>query len=114
MSYFDILSYMKAEDVLNLYNPLHEASEERACDSFRSIMLDNPHETKLATWRKSYELSQRKLSLESGVSLRMISQYEQREKNINKAAVSTLLSLSSLFSCNIEDLMEPIPLTDEY
>ena len=114
MSYQDIMSYMKAKDVLRLYHPLHEASEERACDSFRNIMLANPHETKLATLRKSYDLSQRDLSIRSGVSLRMISQYEQREKNINRAAVSSLLSLSTIFSCRIEDLMEPIPLTDEY
>lgn len=36
----------------------------------------------------------------------MIQQYEQNQKNINNANVSTLKSLAQCLNCNIEDLME--------
>jgi DNA-binding Xre family transcriptional regulator len=32
--------------------------------------------------------------------------YEQRNKNINKASADTLLSLSRVLGCTIEDLIE--------
>jgi DNA-binding Xre family transcriptional regulator len=32
--------------------------------------------------------------------------YEQRNKNINKASADTLLSLSKVLGCTIEDLIE--------
>ena len=42
----------------------------------------------------------------SGIPLRTIQQYEQRQKNINKAQIEYLLSLSKTLCCNIEALLE--------
>ena len=36
----------------------------------------------------------------------MIQQYEQRQKDINKASVSSLKAISDVLYCDIEDLME--------
>ena len=44
----------------------------------------------------------------SGVSFRTIQQYEQRQKDINKAQAETLLRLSRSLFCNMEDLLEKI------
>ena len=42
----------------------------------------------------------------SGVSLRSIQMYEQRNKNINKASVETIYRLAKALGCEIEDLIE--------
>ena len=59
----------------------------------------------LAFYRRMRAYSQRLLSEKSGVSLRAIQQYEQRQKSINKAAES-VLALSESLGCTPEDLME--------
>ena len=38
----------------------------------------------------------------------MIQQYEQRQKDINKAQADTLLRLSRVLNCGVEDLVEKI------
>ena len=51
--------------------------------------------------------TQKELSEASGVKLRMIQLYEQRENDINKARAGTLYDLSKALGCDMEDLMEP-------
>ena len=51
-------------------------------------------------------MSQSALSKLSSVSLRMIQQYEQKKKDINKASANSLYSLAMVLNCDIEDLME--------
>ena len=51
------------------------------------------------------EYSQKMLSQRSGVSLRMIQQYEQGAKDIRKASASGLLALAGTLHCDMEDLI---------
>lgn len=44
----------------------------------------------------------------SGVPIRTIQQYEQRQKNINKAQVEYLLKLSTTLCCDVESLIEKV------
>jgi transcriptional regulator with XRE-family HTH domain len=60
---------------------------------------------KLAEIRNERGLSQRQLSEESGVSVRMIQHYEQRVKDINKASAETIYRLSKALNCKMEDLI---------
>ena len=46
------------------------------------------------------------LARRSGVSLRSIQMYEQRNKDINKASAETLYRLARVFGCRMEDLLE--------
>ena len=85
---------------------MHEASEEKFVDVANSILKRKNIATKLQTVRKAVGLSQKELSEKSGVTLRMIQQYEQRQKNINKAQVQYLIALSKALCCEISDLVE--------
>ena len=85
---------------------MHEASEEKFVDVANSILKRKNIATKLQTVRKAVGLSQKELSEKSGVTLRMIQQYEQRQKNINKAQVQYLIALSKVLCCEISDLVE--------
>ena len=68
--------------------------------------------TRLRIRRENCGLSQSELAAESGVSLRQIQLFEQRQRDINKTAAETLLQLSKALYCNMEDLMEHSPMTD--
>ena len=56
--------------------------------------------------RKQYNLTQVELSEKSGITLRMIQQYEQRAKDINKATASNLFALARTLGCKAEELLE--------
>lgn len=108
ISFKDILKAIPMSELDRMYSALHEASEEKAVDVFDSIMKRKNTVTKLQTIRKNGGLSQKQLADKSGVSLRSIQQYEQRAKDINKAAVDSLLSLAKALGCRVEDLIESV------
>ena len=56
--------------------------------------------------RKARGFTQQQLSDASGVSLRMIQLYEQRQNDISKAQVSVVLRLAWVLGCEVEDLIE--------
>ena len=64
--------------------------------------------TNLKLLRTRSGLSQSQLASVSGVPLRTIQQYEQRQKNINKAQAEYVFMLSRSLSCNPEDLLEKV------
>ena len=51
-------------------------------------------------------MTQEELSKLSGVSLRMIQLYEQRQNDINKASGQTINALARALCCNFYDIME--------
>lgn len=63
-------------------------------------------ETNLKRLRTSASMSQSELAQSSGVSLRQIQLFEQRERDINKTQAQTLLKLAKALSCKIEQLLE--------
>lgn len=62
--------------------------------------------TNLKTIRQSCGLSQTQLAEAAGLSLRTLQEYEQGRKNINGAAVTTVMRLAEALSCQIADLIE--------
>ena len=62
-------------------------------------------QTPLKRMRKRNGLSQSELAKASGVPLRTIQQYEQRQKDINKARAEYLIMLSSALNCNPRQLL---------
>lgn len=104
----DILKAIPMTELDRMYSALHEASEEKAIEIFDSIMKRKNVATKLQTMRKHSGLSQKQLADKSGISLRSIQQYEQRAKDINKAAVDSLLALAKTLGCRVEDLIESV------
>ncbi len=102
----NISKYLSMEDVEKLYPTLHEAAEEKFVDTVNSIIRRQNPPTQLQALRKSIGYSQKMLSEKSGVSLRMIQQYEQRAKNINNATGANLVALANTLGCGVEELLE--------
>ena len=89
-----------------MYHPLHEADITKFVDITESRMRAFFPETNLRRIRSEYGCSQARLAALSGVGLRSIQMYEQRNKDINKASAETLFRISKALGCRMEDLIE--------
>ncbi|MCL2443211.1 MAG: helix-turn-helix domain-containing protein [Treponema sp.] len=105
-TFANIRSKLAFDDLLNLYPALHEADKQKAAEILRKRISPNCTPTKLQTARKAAGLSQADLALLSGVSLRSIQMYEQKNKDINKAQADTLHAFSKILHLSIEELLE--------
>ncbi len=104
--YSDIFKVISFEDLLKMYYTLHEADITKFVDIVDSRMKKYFFETNLKRIRTAFGFTQAGLAEHSGVSLRSIQMYEQRNKNINKASVDTVYSLAKVLGCTMEDLIE--------
>lgn len=105
-SYSDIFKVVSFEELQKMYDPLHEADITKFSDILDARMREFFADTSLKRIRTAYGCTQAELAKRSGVSLRSIQMYEQRNKDINKASAETLLRLSKVLGCTMEDLME--------
>ena len=106
LSFADITKHVPITQVCALYSPYHEMDIRQFCVQMDRLYKAAKQDTNLKRLRKASELSQRELAQQSGVSFRTIQQYEQRQKNINKAQAESLLMLSKALNCRAEDLLE--------
>lgn len=102
-TYKEILTVIPCDELIMLYNTLHEADIKKTIDLIDSRFN---HESKIKLMRIKRGLSQSQLARISDVKLRTIKSYEQRENDINKANVLNLRKLSQALNCNLEDLLD--------
>ena len=105
-SYGEIFQAMSFTDLRSMYNPLHEADVSKFAEIADDLVRKCFPDTNLRRFRLLYGCTQEKLSRLSGVSLRSIQMYEQRQKNINRASAESLYRLSRALGCAMEDLIE--------
>lgn len=106
MSFRDIMSYIDFDKLKGMYPVFHETAEEYFAEAVDEMISKAKKPVKLKILRKSAGLSQKQLAEKSGVSLRAVQQYEQRQKNINKAQASSMASLARALGCQMEELLE--------
>ena len=106
MRFSKIVRYVPIKDMVALYQPYHEMDIRQFVDKMNEMYKTAKPETNLKLLRKKAGLSQRELADLSGIPVRTIQQYEQRQKNINKAQAEYLVILAKALYCEAEDLME--------
>ena len=104
--YGEIFKAVSFDDLQNMYYTLHEADISKFVDIMEMRMQEFFPETNLKRIRTAYGCTQAKLAKRSGVNLRSIQMYEQRNKDINKASVESVYRMAKVLGCTIEDLME--------
>ncbi len=104
--YSEIFEAVSFEELQKMYYTLHEADVSKFVDIMDSRMREVFAETNLKRIRTMYGCTQAELAEISGVSLRSIQMYEQRNKDINKASVDTIYRLAKALGCTIENLIE--------
>ena len=102
----EIREHITMQEIAKLYPTLHEASEKKFVDTVNRIIRKKNPPTRLQAQRKISGYTQKDLAEKVGVNLRTLQQYEIRAKDINKAAGATLLALSKVLGCRVEDLLE--------
>ena len=87
---------------------LHEADESKFVEAANEIITRNKEnrKSKLSEIRKARGFTQQQLSEASGVTLRMIQLYEQKQNDISKAQVTVVISLAKALGCEVEDLID--------
>ncbi|MBO4261437.1 MAG: helix-turn-helix transcriptional regulator, partial [Clostridia bacterium] len=104
--YCDIFKALSFDDLQKMYYVLHEADITKFVDVADERVKEEFKDTNLKRIRTAYGCTQAELAKQSGVNLRSIQMYEQRNKDINKASVETLYSIAKVLGCTIEDLIE--------
>ncbi len=82
-SFGDIFKVLSFDDLQNMYYTLHEADITKFIDIADEKIREYFKDTNLKRIRTSYGCTQAELAKRSGVSLRSIQMYEQRNKDIN-------------------------------
>ena len=104
IKYAEIIGAMTMEEIVSLYNPYHEMDIKQFCDKMmEKLSLSN--EVKLKKYRTRAGLSQSELARATEVPLRTLQQYEQQQKDINKARGEYLIKLARVLNCEPGDLM---------
>ena len=103
-SFSEITAVVPVSAMRNLYGTLHEADLMRFVETMEAQMI--PRNTNLEILRRKASLSQSELAAMSGVSLRSIQMYEQRQSDISHAQFYTLNALARALNCSVYDLMD--------
>jgi DNA-binding transcriptional regulator YiaG len=106
LSFASIEKQVPISDIVAMYNPYHEMDIHQFVDRMNLLIHANRQEANLKRLRMYAQLSQSELARESEIPLRTIQQYEQRQKNINKAGADYVITLARVLGCNAEDLLE--------
>lgn len=108
LSFEEIEKFIPIHYVKALYSPYHEMDVRHFIEKMNELYRKAKPDTNLQRRRKQVGLSQGQLAEISGIPVRTIQQYEQRQKNINKAQVEYLIKLSSALGCSVECLIEKV------
>lgn len=108
LTFEEIVRSVPIRDVRALYSPYHEMDIRQFVDKMNEMYKSAKPETNLKMRRLAVGLSQRKLAQLSGIPLRTVQQYEQCQKNINRAATEHIVTLAKVLYCDVEDLIEKI------
>ena len=108
LHFSDLQEYGLVPSVILSRYILHEDDLSKFVDTANKIILANKNSspTHLKQIRLSRGMTQSELAAQSGVSLRMIQLYEQRQNDINKASAQTITDLAHALCCNFYEIME--------
>ena len=108
LSFEEIVNCVPIAEICAMYSPYHEMNIKQFVDRMNAYYRAMQPETNLKRMRRKAGFSQSELAGISGVPLRTIQQYEQRQKNINKAQVEYMLMLAQALCCKVEELVEKV------
>lgn len=105
-SFTDILTTVPLSRIIEMYPVYHEMDIRQLTDHMDGLLKEAHPYTRLKVRRQNCGLSQSQLASASGVAIRQIQLFEQRQRDINNAAAITLFQLSKPLHCLVEDLLE--------
>lgn len=107
-SFRSIVDAVPLSEIIGMYGPLHEESENRFVDRMETLLAERRPDAPLKTFRRIRNWSQLELAAKSGVNVRSIRQYEQKPSSIARAELRVVQSLARALSCRVEDISVPL------
>jgi DNA-binding XRE family transcriptional regulator len=107
LSFAEIDSFAPIKEIIACYSPYHEMDILRFCEYMNDLYSTAHPESRLKTMRERRGMTQEELSSAANVPLRMIQHYEQRVKNLGKAAFDTVFRLAQALHVQAQDILEP-------
>lgn len=108
LTFAEITKQVSIEEIYALYWPYHEMDIRQFVDKMNELYRAAMPETNLKRRRLEAGFSQSQLAEMTGIPVRTIQQYEQRQKDINKAQVQYLIVLAQALCCQVEKLVERV------
>lgn len=108
MTFKELFEYISMSDILSMYHPYHEVSEDKFVEALTEMLLGRRKTTRLQKARIEAGLTQAQLSMKSGVNIRTLQQYEIGSKDLAKASYSTVLSLANALYTDASYLIDSI------
>lgn len=101
-----ITSKIAISEILLMYSPYHEMDVRQFSDHMQELYNQRKNMTNLKARRIEYGFTQLDLAEATDIPLRTIQQYEQGQKNINKANAENVLALAQALKCKPDLLLE--------
>lgn len=105
-SFAEITKQVSISRIKELYHAYHEMDIRQFVDKMDELLTQAQPDSNLKKKRIEANLSQKELADIAGVPLRMLQEYEQKRKNINKAQTVYVVRLADALCCDIKDLLE--------
>lgn len=109
LSFKKIQELLPVSELIDMYYPLHEASEDKVLNILYERYNSDSHRLKcgvrLQQYRKMLGMSQNDLAITANVNKRTLQQYEIEAKDLAKASAASVLALSRALGCTVEELI---------
>ncbi|MCF0110393.1 MAG: helix-turn-helix transcriptional regulator [Erysipelotrichaceae bacterium] len=106
LSFSQITSFISIEEMRRMYSPYHEMDVRQFCDRISELYIERKEMTNLKRRRLAAGISQSQLAQITGIPVRTIQQYEQGQKDINRARAEYVIHLSRALYCDPQQLLE--------
>lgn len=105
ISFSRIIESIDISDMLLMYNKYHEMDVMAFVDRLDELQHMKNQMARLKAYRLRLGMSQKMLSDISGVPLRTLQQYEQKQKDIRHAKAEYVINLAKALYCRPEDII---------
>lgn len=112
-TFSDIVKYSPIDEIKALYSPYHEMDIRHFVNVINEQYMSRKKDSNLKLLRLERGFTQRELAEMSGVPIRTLQQYEQRQKNINRAQAEYVIMLAKTLYCDPLELLEIEKNTEE-
>ena len=106
LSFRKITENVGIGSILSMYDKYHEMDINHFTLELDNMRLAGREMSTLKRLRLYAGISQSTLADITGIPVRTIQQYEQKQKNINNAKVDYIIRLSKALYCDAEDILE--------
>ena len=104
--FYRITENISIDEILKMYTPYHEMDIQQFCEELSRMRKREKCETNLKKRRIKLGICQSQLAQLTGIPLRTIQQYEQGQKDINRARSEYVIDLAHALYCEPYSLLE--------